>query len=137
MEGKSRHGSCFGYCVHDGPAIIISSDRDEALDYVLALTRGEIQPHDELIEGTASADADEITDDESLTAPDTDDSEGVTQSHIEKIGCNLGSEELSELHQNPALVERIKNQARDPCYRLPLFRKFSMKLRRIEVCFLP
>jgi len=45
---------------------MISSDRDIALDYVLALCRNEIEPFDE-INASTSVDADELTQDDVLT----------------------------------------------------------------------
>ena len=74
VESKSRHGMCYGYCVHDGAPVMLSDDKSVALDFLYSLTRGEVQPHGKLIDAGSAADtvdADLEPDDaEVITVPD-------------------------------------------------------------------
>lgn len=67
IESKSSRGTFWGYCKGDSAAVIVSSDEEKAIDYVYALNRGEIQPHDELTV-SAHISAEEVEESEILTA---------------------------------------------------------------------
>jgi len=67
VETKSSRGTAYGCCRGDSSPIMLSTDRDTALDHLYALCRGEIQPHDELIPTACSSDI-EDTEGEDCTA---------------------------------------------------------------------
>ena len=74
VESRSvlRGTTNYGYCWKDGNPVIVSSDRDEAMDHLLAIMRKEKTQHDRII-ATASAHAIEVEDlepDEVLTEPE-------------------------------------------------------------------
>jgi hypothetical protein len=44
IESKSSRGtSMFGYCIFDGPPIMLSDDKDTVLDHIYSLQRGKKQ----------------------------------------------------------------------------------------------
>jgi hypothetical protein len=68
IESKSRHGTYYGFCERDGNVVIISSDRNDALDFIYRLRRNEAKAHDPLIADVVNEiDPDEIAADEVLT----------------------------------------------------------------------
>jgi len=71
VEKTSRHGTVYGYCFRDSRPVMISTDKDQALDFIYGLIRREHHVYDDVIQ-TASPHVDELAEEEVLTEPAVD-----------------------------------------------------------------
>jgi len=46
VESKARYGACYGFCHFDSTPVMISADKNEALDYIFKLLRNEVKEHE-------------------------------------------------------------------------------------------
>ena len=67
VESKLRNSVMYGYCEYDRAPVMISSDKDGALDYILSLIRKE-KSGVKQIASEPVADIEEISEDDSLIA---------------------------------------------------------------------